>query len=130
MRYLALAAGLWIALAALVATGFCIPDFAWKSDRELYERAFQFIREKRLPQAIYQNLDELISDDPACCSIGAHNERRDDSAMNALFFRNFFAVRLKYKTSSPSTDGKTGYEAIMIMDCCARYVPDHYGADF
>ena len=51
--------------------------------------------------------------------------------INALFGRRFYRVTIKYPVADlAGHKSEPFYEAVLIMDCCGKDVPDRYGIGF
>lgn len=77
-----------------------------------------------------KDVSAYLKEYPRCCSVSGSHPFLETTFLNAMFFRRFYAVRIKYPVIDPSkNDGAPFYESILIMDCCGKDVPDRYGME-
>ena len=118
-----------LVLYALKLTGFCFTDPAWRTNRQLIEAAFRIENARVAPRSpLVPDVSAYLRDFPQCCSVGNAD---DGMFVNALFGRQFYEVIVRYPVKDiEANDGNPFYEAILIMDCCGKSVPDRSGIGF
>jgi len=118
-----------LVLYALKLTGFCFSDPGWQTNRQLIETAFRIEKAGDRPKVILvPDVSAYLRDYPQCCSV---RNADDGMFINALFGRRFYRVTIKYPVADlAGYKSEPFYEAVLIMDCCGKDVPDRYGIGF
>lgn len=115
-----------LALYVLKLTGFCFSDPGWQTNRQLIETAFRIEKAGDRPRGVLvPDISAYLRDYPQCCSV---RDADDGVFINALFGRRFYRAAITYPVIDVAeNDSQPFYEAVLIMDCCGKYVPDRGG---
>ena len=126
IKYIAAA---WLVSFLLTLSGFCFTQLGWNSSRDLIEAAFDHELDGGWSNTpAIDDVSAYLAEYPQCCSVSGSGSFIETPILNALFFRRFYAVTIKYPVTDPARNqGMPFYESILIMDCCGDDVPDSYG---
>jgi hypothetical protein len=121
----------WLILSLLKFSGFCFSQLTWNSSRDLIEAAFRHELNGGWPNTpAVRDVSAYLEEHPNCCSVIGFSQFLETPILNAIFFRRFYEVTIKYPVTDPSgNQGQPFYESILIMECCGDYVPDSYGME-
>jgi hypothetical protein len=126
-KVLACTVAIWVACTVLKLTGFCFTKPGWNSNRDMIEVAFQHgIAGGWRSTPAVTDVSAYLAEYPQCCSVS--NQFTETPILNAMFFRRFYGVSIKYPVADPvENDGQPYYQSIVIMDCCSLRIAETYG---